>query len=154
MIAGRLCLGKGGNKTLSSQCNEVKNFWGLKSIPWQMWQAPRRHGGGAGGVLVELLGQHARFLTSSQAPAGHRAALAAPPKFVSRNSSQYQAISLTLGQGRCFCMHKFLLCLSLSREGKQDCYIGSVDIKVNCLPRRRSGGVFFLRLLCLIWDKC
>ena len=61
-------------------------------------------------------------------------------------------LDLTLGQGRCFCMHKFLLCLS--REGKQDCYIGSVDIKVNCLPRRRSGGVFFLRLLCLIWDKC
>ena len=28
-------------------------------------------------------------------------------------------------------MQKFLLCL-----GKHDCYIGSVDIKVNCLPRR------------------
>ena len=59
-----------------------------EKIPWEMWQSSRWHGGGAGWVLVELLGQHARFLPSPQAPAGHR-----EPKFVSRKVSQYQAIS-------------------------------------------------------------
>ena len=45
-----------------------------EKIPWEMWQSSWWHGGGAGWVLVELLGQHTRLLTRSQAPAGHQAA--------------------------------------------------------------------------------
>ena len=79
--------------------NLVKNVGGGKSLPWQMWQTPRRHGGGAGGVLVELLWQHAPFLAGSQAPAGHRAAEGHPSRsdptlcHERMGSQQYQAIS-------------------------------------------------------------
>ena len=149
---GRLCSDQKGFffQSLPIHFAGSDGFKKREKIPWEMWQSSWWHGGGAGWVLVELLGQHTRLLTSSQAPAGHQAAddrhqphqLQDQVRVTKKRHRQYQAMSFTLGQGRCFCMHKFLLCLS-PREGKQDCYIGSVDIKVNCLPRRRSGAVYF-----------